>query len=215
MSKSPSPLANQTFRTPFSPAYWRCAAAELRDLRKLLVAALFLALEIVLAGFYIPLGYNLIIYFTFFVKSLGAMIYGPIVAVLSAFIGDNLGFFLHPNGPYFPGYTLSAVLGSLIYALFFYRARVGPLRIVLAKLLVNIPVNVALGCVWSAMLYGKGYLYYFAKSIVKNVALLPVEVALLLVFFGGMVPILIRAKLVPPQSQYFRRRKKPDDRAPV
>lgn len=196
MSKPPSSLRIPLFSSPFCAEYWRCAAAELRDLRKLLVAALLLALEIVLGGFFIPVGPNLLIYFTFFVKALGAMIYGPIVAVLAALVGDNLGFLLHPNGPYFPGYTLSAVLSALLYALFFYRARVGPCRVVLAKLLVNLPVNVALGCVWSAMLYGKGYLYYFVNSIVKNVALLPLEALLLFAFFGGMAPILVRARLV-------------------
>ncbi len=33
--------------------------------------------------------------------------------------------------------------------------------------------NVLLGSVWKAMLYGKGYLYYFTSGLVKNTTMLP------------------------------------------
>ena len=100
----------------------------------LTLAAIVVALRIVLSGLYIPLGDNLNIFFGYFVNSLGAAIYGPVVALLSGFATDVLGYFVHPTGPFFPGYVLSTMLGSFFYALFFYRARVTALRVVLAKL---------------------------------------------------------------------------------
>ena len=67
------------------------------------------------------------------------------------------------------------MLASLFYALFFYRRQLSVLRIFAAKFTVNLVVNVLLGALWSALLYGKGYLYTVTASILKNVVLLPLE----------------------------------------
>ena len=89
--------------SPFSGSYWRTAARELQNLRMLTLAAIVVALRIVLSGLYIPLGDNLNIFFGYFVNGLGAAIYGPVVALLSGFATDILGYFVHPTGPFFPG----------------------------------------------------------------------------------------------------------------
>ena len=117
MYKNPESL---TLASPFSRSYWRTALRELQNLRMLTLAAIVVALRIVLSGLYIPLGDNLNIFFGYFVNSLGAAIYGPVVALLSGFATDVLGYFVHPTGPFFPGYVLSTMLGSFFYALFFY-----------------------------------------------------------------------------------------------
>ena len=176
MYKNPESLS---LASPFSRSYWRTALRELQNLRMLTLAAIVVALRIVLSGLYIPLGDNLNIFFGYFVNSLGAAIYGPVVALLSGFATDVLGYFVHPTGPFFPGYVLSTMLGSFFYALFFYRARVTALRVVLAKLSVNLLVNVGLGALWSAIQFSKGYYYYLVKSLAKNIGLLPVEALLL------------------------------------
>ncbi len=158
-------------------------------------------LRIVLSGLYIPLGDNLNIFFGYFVNSLGAAIYGPVVALLSGFATDVLGYFVHPTGPFFPGYVLSTMLGSFFYALFFYRARVTALRVVLAKLSVNLLVNVGLGALWSAIQFSKGYYYYLVKSLAKNIGLLPVEALLLWLFLRAMAPICTKNGLLPKQEK--------------
>ena len=163
--------------------------------------AIVVALRIVLSGLYIPLGDNLNIFFGYFVNSLGAAIYGPVVALLSGFATDVLGYFVHPTGPFFPGYVLSTMLGSFFYALFFYRARVTALRVVLAKLSVNLLVNVGLGALWSAIQFSKGYYYYLVKSLAKNIGLLPVEALLLWLFLRAMAPICTKNGLLPKQEK--------------
>lgn len=194
------------FSHPFQREYWKCAAMEFKDLRKLVCAALFIALHMVVGVFYIPVADNLRISFAFFVVALGSMIYGPLVGMTSGFISDVLSAILFPSGPFFFGYTLTAMLGPLLYGLFFYRARVGPLRIALSKTLINLFINIGLGSLWSAILYGKGYYYYLATSIVKNTLLLPLEILLLLLFLRAMTPILVRARMIPQSQQ---RRKAP------
>ena len=130
MFKSPEAL---TLASPFSPGYWRVAAKEVKNLRMLTLAAIVVALRIALGGLRIPLGDNLNIFFGYLINGLGSAIYGPVMALLSGFASDILGYFIHPNGPFFPGYVLSTMMGSFLYALFFYRARITLLRVALVS----------------------------------------------------------------------------------
>ncbi len=182
------------FKTPFSPSYWKAAADEFKSLRSLTIAALFMALSMALGMLRIPLGENLHIFLTFFVKMLGAAIYGPLVGAATGALGDIFGYFMMPAGPYFPGYTLSAALGGLIYGLFLYRARISAVRIFASKLMVNVLVNILLGSCWSMAMYGQGYLYYLAKSLIKNIALWPLESVLFILFIRMLLPTLSKWK---------------------
>ena len=101
----------------FSPAYWRTARAEFRNVRVLAFAGLVCAMAIVLEGLPIYLlGPSLKIYFSFLVVGLGCMCYGPCVGMMAGAIIDSVGFLLSSYGePYFPGYLVTAVLSGLIY----------------------------------------------------------------------------------------------------
>lgn len=198
MYKDPASL---TVASPFTRGYWRTAAKELKNLRMLTLAAIVVALRIVLGGVRIPLGDNLNIFFGYLINGLGSAIYGPVMALLSGFASDILGYFIHPNGPFFPGYVLSTMMGSFLYALFFYRARITLLRVALAKLSVNLLVNVGLGAMWSAIQFSKGYYYYLAKSLTKNIGMLPIEVLLLWLFLRAMAPVCARNGLLPRQGK--------------
>lgn len=198
MQKNNNP--STLFRTPFSGAYWKQSIADSKSIRMLTVAALLIALRLILKNFNIPISQGQNIYFGYIFNAIGAMIYGPVMGVLTGFVVDILGFILFPS-PYgfFFGYTITAMAGSFIYALFFYRTKITVLKIALAKISVNVLVNIGLGALWSSMLYGKGYFYYLAKSVVKNVVMLPVEIFLLYFFLQLMIPILTRMQLIPKQ----------------
>lgn len=93
---------------------------------------------------------------------------------------------------------LTTILGCIVYALFFYRARITWRRIILAKLLTNIQ-NVFLGSLWSAILYSKGYLYYMATSAVKNALYLPLQILMIGFLFQALLPVLGRQGKLPNQ----------------
>ena len=95
------------YKTPFSKAYWRDAAMELRDTKMLVFAALIIALRVALKTLVkIPLAPNLDITPAFLANALGAMVYGPIVGGLSAIISDVLGVLLRGD-TYFLPYVLT------------------------------------------------------------------------------------------------------------
>ena len=167
--------------SPLTPAYWADARAQLKNVRMLTLAGIITAASIVLESFPIYLlGTSLKIYFSFLVISLGCYVYGPAVGILVGFANDTLGFLISSFGePYFPGYLITAMLSGLIYGTLLYRQRITVLRLVMVRLVINYGSNVLLGSVWKAMLYGKGYLYYFSTGLVKNAVLLPLEVFLM------------------------------------
>ena len=170
----------------FSPAYWRAARAEFKNVRVLAFAGLIAALAMILECFPVYLlGPSLKIYFSFLVISLGCRCYGPVVGMMVGAIVDSLGFLLSGYGePYFPGYLLTAILSGLIYGVGLYRKPLRWWRVLAVRLVINYGSNVLLGSVWKAMLYGKGYYYYFTTGLVKNTTLLPVEVVLTLLVLG-------------------------------
>lgn len=185
---------------PFQKQYWVSAFSEMKNLRKVVFAALVIAMRVAMAGIFIPVGPNLRVYFHFFVTAFGGLVCGPVMALMIGFGADILGVLLFPSGAYFFGYTLSAMAGALVYGLFLYKRPISMVRIALCKAVVSIGVNVLLGSLWSALLYSKGYYYYFVQSITKNILLLPVEVVVLYLFFKLILPSAAKIGLIPAEQ---------------
>ena len=193
--------------SPLTPAYWADARAQLKNVRMLTLAGIITAASIVLESFPIYLlGTSLKIYFSFLVISLGCYVYGPAVGILVGFANDTLGFIISSFGePYFPGYLITAMLSGLIYGALLYRQRITVLRLVVVRLVINYGSNVLLGSVWKAMLYGKGYYYYFTTGLVKNTTMLPIEVLLMVLMFQLALPALARSGLLPKEVAVQKR----------
>ena len=193
--------------SPLTPTYWADARAQLKNVRMLTLAGIITAASIVLEGFPIYLlGTSLKIYFSFLVISLGCYVYGPAVGILVGFANDTLGFLISSFGePYFPGYLITAMLSGLIYGTLLYRQRITVLRLVVVRLVINYGSNVLLGSVWKAMLYGKGYYYYFTTGLVKNTTMLPIEVLLMVLMFQLALPALARSGLLPKEVAVQKR----------
>lgn len=196
---------------PFSRDYWRDALRELHDLRKLTFAALMIALCMMLSAIpSIPLWGGAKVTWGFLARSVCAMVCGPVLGVAFGFAEDILSFFVTGGGgyPFFPGYTLTTMLGVFIYSLFLYRTKVTIPKIFLAKLLTNIE-NVTLGALWSAILYKKAYLVVASGSAVKNLVMLPVQTVMLVLLFAAILPALARMGLVPREmgSRRLRRQR--------
>lgn len=183
--------------------YWVEAAREFSDIKKITLAGMFLALSVALQAVSVPVDPTgaLRIQVTFIVSALSGLVLGPLVSCVRGVGSDIIGFLIFPQGPFFPGYTLSAALGAMIYSLFFWKRRITSSTILAAKLTVNIFVNAMLGSVWSVICYGtKAYSVYFGFALVKNLVLLPIEVLIVTLTFRAMMPVLTRFKLSNPEN---------------
>ena len=193
------------YKTPFSKAYWRDAASELKDTKMLVVTALMIALRIALKPLAIPLGPQLSIQTAMLATALGAMIYGPVVAIPAAIISDTIGFMIYPTGDYFLPFVLTEIASTLFYALFLYRAKVTPTRVMLSRFCICFFVNVIL----QQFIYAWYYVYIGnpeqAKNqilgimtvarIFKNLAMFPIESGVLTLFLRFLLPITKRMGL--------------------
>lgn len=184
----------------FSKEYWRSSAEKLKDVKYFSIMAILIALKIVIGFIRIPVSENLRISLTFIIVAIEGSIVGPVSGIASAFVTDNLSFLLFPDGAYFPGYTLTAMLGSFIFSILLYKQKITILRLSIAKFLNNYIVNVLIGSLWSAMLYGNTYIAYASVSLIKNTLLLPIEIILLTVVFNLLIPALQRKNLIPAQE---------------
>lgn len=200
------------YATPFSKAYWRDAAAELRDTRMLVFAALMIALRVALKAYGIPIAADLKINIAFFVNAFGAMVFGPVVAIVAAAISDTLGCLLFPSGAYFFPFIFIEIAGSLIFALFLYRARVTATRVILSRFcidfFVNIVMNAPIMWVYYKMVLGKSYVIFQLPRIIKNLALFPLESVLLTLFLTFMIPIARRFRLVYDNGENLKFQKR-------
>ncbi len=186
---------------PFSAAYWKDAAAELKDTHMLVFAALMIALRLVMKQISIPITPFLRINTAFFVNALGAMVFGPIFAAICAVVTDVLGYLIRPDGVYFIPFVLTEVAGSLVFALFLYRAKVSTTRVMLSRFVISLFVNVLLQTpimMWYYALYMGGKQYTFAMAVpgmIKNILMFPIESVLLTLFLSVMLPITNRMGL--------------------
>lgn len=193
------------YKHPFCKGYWRDAAAELKDTRMLVFAALIVALRVALKTLVkIPLGPNLDITPAFLANALGAMIYGPVVGAIGAIVSDFLGVMLRGD-TYFLPYVLTEIAGSVIFAMFFYRQKVTPTRVILSRFIICLGVNILLQTPIE-MLYYSIYssLANFEMTlprIFKNLFMFPIESVVLTVFLGALQPITYRMKLTYPKAE--------------
>ena len=190
---------------PFSKAYWRDAAAELKDVKMLVITALMIALRIALKPFAIYIGPQMAIQTATLATALGAMIFGPVLAIPAAIISDTIGFMIFPTGDYFLPFVLTEIASTMIYALCLYRAKPSATRVMIGRFLICFVVNVIL----QQLIFAWQYTYMgnpdkakdavmgimTVARIFKNVFFFPIETVVITLFLKVLVPITARAKL--------------------
>lgn len=154
------------------------------DSRMLVTLALLVAMEVVLARF---LGIQtpiVQIKLSFIPVVMAALLYGPVPAALAAALGDFIGAVLFPSGAYFPGFTLTAALGGLVYGLVLYRRPASLWRSCLAVGIITIVLNLGLNTFWLWMITKDGYLGLLAARFPKYFITVPVQIAVIRLLTG-------------------------------
>ncbi len=125
--------------------------------RRLVFAALLIALEIILTRFVqipIPLdGFTNRISLGFLPVAMGGMLYGPLWGGLLAAIADIIRALLFPQGAINPLFTLTAFMRGTVYGSFLYK-KISPLRITLAAACDFLLINLLLNPLFTFLSYG-------------------------------------------------------------
>lgn len=157
--------------------------------KQLTITAALIAINLVLNQFTLAFGPLLEIGFAFLPIAVLAYLYGPINAGIASVVADTIGFLLRPNGFFFPGFTLNALLMGIIYGMFFYKKEITLGRVALATLVATVFINLILTPIWLNIMFESPL--FAVPRMVKAVLLYPVEVGLLY----GLLKSLRKLKL--------------------
>ena len=159
---------------------WVCSAREFGQLRNIVFCGVMGALSVVLSFVgsirinpYMKIGVseipNLMIDY----------LMGPVVGGVFGAVMDFLKFLIHPDGSFFPGFSLSAAAAAMIFGMFLYKKKITFWRLLVSEILVKLIVNIGMNTLWLDMLYGKGFLAILPHRIVSNLIQLPIDTIVL------------------------------------
>ena len=185
---------------PFSKAYWKDAAAELKSTKMLVIAALMIALRVATKGLSVPIAPNLDLFnLASFINALSAMIIGPVLAIPAALVSDFLGVMIWDGGNYFLPYALQEIASSLIWALLLYRQKIDTWKVLLGRFSICLFVNIILGTpihmIYQIYMYGQSTYVLTLPRILKNLFMFPIEAVVMTLFLSVLAPITYRMKL--------------------
>lgn len=164
------------------------------SVKTMTAAALCVAVGVIFSFLRIPLSNITEITLTGIPIAVGGCFFGPVVGAVIGALIDVVGYFVHPTGPFFPGFTISNALIGTIYGLFLWRkwweAGRGPgilyrdntgllIRITIAHLIKTILISLLLNIMWLSLFYGMPFKAVFIGSLVKEAVNFAIEVALI------------------------------------
>ena len=148
---------------------------ELKHVNTVTVMAMFAAIAVVLGYFTLVLGDYLKIGFSTIANQFVYYLFGPVAGAAFGGALDILKYIIRPTGAYFPGFTIGAMVGGVIYGCFLYKRPIRFTRVLAAELTASVICNMLLGTLWLSMLYGKAFMVLLPMRAFKNLIMWPVN----------------------------------------
>lgn len=176
------------FKSVFHKKYWDYASKCFNNVKNICVISLLFSFMIICKFIPIPSGFgSLGIGLTYLFFGTICLIYGPICGIFIGLLLDILGYFIDAPNIFFLGYTLDSILAGFVYGICFYKKKITFINCLIARFIVNIVINVGLGCLWWKIIYNLNFdayiSYMFVISLPKNVLyLLPQSILIFILF---------------------------------
>lgn len=168
---------------------------ELTNTNSIVGISMLMALGVILSFFRINITNEIRIGPGFIVTALLGMMYGPVAGGFAAGLEDIIKYIVKPSGGYyFPGFTITAVLGGIIYGVFFYKKKCTIFKTLSSKLVVNLLLNTVLNTFWFSILGGKGFSVLIYPRLIKNMISFPLEAILLYLVLSRISIIVEKMK---------------------
>lgn len=170
--------------------------------KKIILAALLLAMSIVLSRFLSIKTPIVTIGFSFVPTMLCAIWLGPKWTILLNVLADLIGATLFPFGSYFIGYTITTAVSGAIYGVLLYKKEEDSytdkhfiIRAIFASVLVTVIANIGLNTLWISITTGKAFMVLISARIIKEVIMIPIKV---------IVIVFLEKALRKPFNTYLR-----------
>lgn len=162
-----------------------------RAVYRLAFAAMLVALSCILSFGKFAVGPNVNVTFYFLPIAVGAMYLGPLPAAAIGGVADLLGCLIMPTGPYFPGFTLNAVITGAVYGIFFYKRKPKLWQIILARLILMVIVDLVLTPLWLNLLYSTPLVWAFwVQRFIKCAIVCPIEIIVIFIVNSAFYRII-------------------------
>lgn len=138
------------------------------ELQNLILLGMIIALKIILGQIsfgpaFVKIGLG------FIGSVLLGTLFGPVWGFIGGGLSDLIASAIFGNqGGFFVGFTLTAALGPLIYAFFFYQKPVKIWRIIAATLSVTLLIDMGLNTWWIHLLYGVNFKLALMERLPKE-----------------------------------------------
>jgi len=152
----------------------------LKTVRGIALSAILIAISCVLCFLKWGITLNVNITFFFLPVAVAALLLGPIPAMIVGGVSDILGAIITPTGPYFPGFTLNMIIVGLIYGIFYFKQKPKLWKIIVARLIIAVAVDLILTPFWLHLLYSTPLVWAFwVERFIKCAVVVPIEVVLM------------------------------------
>ncbi|AEY65352.1 folate family ECF transporter S component [Clostridium sp. BNL1100] len=146
------------------------------NVKKMVLASLFIAIEIITTRFLSIQTPIIRISLDFIPLALSAIILGPYTAGVAAAIADIFGMLIFSRGgAYFPGFTLSAFVSGFLYGFILNQKQITVKRCFFAVLTVIISTSVVLNTIWLVIITNKAAFAILSARVVKDLIMLPIQ----------------------------------------
>ncbi len=151
------------------------SVARLKETKVLVFCGAMAAIAIILGQIAtIKIGPYLRIGFSGIPNEIVDYLFGPWVGAIFGATLDIVKVIISGDS-FFPGFTLTAIVGAIIYGSFLYNKPIKVWRILVSQLLVKVICNIVMNTIWLNMLYGKAIAVILPERIIKNAVLYPVD----------------------------------------
>ncbi len=160
----------------------------MKKVQKAAFVGLLIAIEIVLTRFLAFEIQTIRIGLGFIPIALTAILFGPVTGGIMAVISDILGMIISPKAPYFPGFTLSALIVGVIYGIVLHKKKPSVGRTILAVSLIVIIVDITLNTIWLSIILGETVAQLLLVRVIKSVVMMPAMVVLIYAMWESLAP---------------------------
>ena len=180
------------------------------QIRRLTVTAMMIALEIVLSRYLVISFLTYKIGFFFLPMVVVGMLYGPVYAGVAWGLSDIIGALLFPTGPFFFGFTLSAILNGVILGMLLYKNHTKTIRVVLGVLIASTFVSIGCDTLWLSIYFpmiglNRLPMVIFTDRVIRTAIMAPVQVITILALGRLLSDFIYRNSTVFYQKKALRK----------